>query len=369
MTSALFSPLTIRSVEFRNRLWVSPMCQYSCEAQDGVPGDWHLVELGAYAQGGAGLVMAEATGVVPEGRITPWCPGMWSDEQQAGWKRVVDFIHSQGAKAGIQLAHAGRKASTQRPWVGTGTVPKADGGWPTVAPSPIAFPGYDEPNGLSSDEINDIVYAFGQAAARALDAGFDVLEIHAAHGYLVHQFLSPLSNDREDEYGGSIVNRSRLLLDIAKEVRAIAGAEVPVLVRMSATDWMEPEGWTLEDTVTVAAWLREAGIDMIDVSTGGLVPGAKIPTGPGYQVPHSSAVYDRSGILTAAVGEIVDARQAEEIIATGKASAVLAAREFIRDPHFALRAAHELGAEVDYWPKQFLRGTFSSRPVSADLED
>ena len=206
MTSALFTPLSIRSTEFRNRLWVSPMCQYSCEDHDGVVGDWHLATLGSFAQGGAGLVMAEATAVVPEGRISPWCPGIWEDDQQEAWKRVVDFIHSQGAKAGIQLAHAGRKASTYRDWSGHGSVPVEDGGWTTVAPSPIAFPGYAEPNGLSTDEINDVVYAFGQSAARALAAGFDVLEVHAAHGYLIHQFLSPLSNDRTDDYGGSIVN-------------------------------------------------------------------------------------------------------------------------------------------------------------------
>lgn len=369
MTSALFSPLSIRSIEFRNRLWVSPMCQYSCEDKDGVVGDWHLATLGSFAQGGAGLVMAEATAVVPEGRISPWCPGIWEDDQQEAWKRVVDFIHSQGAKAGIQLAHAGRKASTYREWSGSGSVPVEDGGWTTVAPSPIAFPGYAEPNGLSTDEINDVVYAFGQSAARALAAGFDVLEIHAAHGYLIHQFLSPLSNDRTDDYGGSNVNRARLLLNVVREVRAIAGPDVPLFVRVSATDWMEPEGWTLEDTVTLAAWLREAGADLIDTSSGGLLPGASIPVGPGYQVPHAAAVSERSGILTAAVGQIVDGPQAEAIVSSGKAAAVFAGREFLRDPRFALRAAHELGVEVDYWPAPFRRGTFDSRPATVASED
>jgi 2,4-dienoyl-CoA reductase-like NADH-dependent reductase (Old Yellow Enzyme family) len=362
MPSALFSPFTIRGVTFRNRLWVAPMCQYSVEERDGVPRDWHVVHLGSFARGGAGLVVAEASGVVPEGRISAYCTGIWSDEQVAGWSRIVDFIHSQGAAAGIQLAHAGRKGSVHREWSGSGTLPLADGGWQTVAPSPIAFPGYDEPRELSSDEIRELPAVWARAARRALDAGFDVLEIHAAHGYLLHEFLSPLTNERTDEWGGSLENRARLLVDVVRAVRAEAGTDVPIFVRFSATDWVEPKGWTVDDTVAVSAWVREAGADLVDVSSGGLIAGVTIPTGPGYQVPFASAVRSGAHIPTGAVGQIVGAHQAEDIIASGEADAVFVGREFMRDPHLPLRVAHELGENVDYWPKQYLRGTFASRP-------
>ncbi|MDN4479283.1 NADH:flavin oxidoreductase/NADH oxidase [Demequina sp. SYSU T00039] len=368
MPSALFSPIDLRGATARNRLWVSPLCQYSCEHQDGVPDDWHLVHLGSFARGGAGLVMSEATAVTADGRISPWDTGIWNDEQRDAWARIVAFIHGQGALAAIQLAHAGRKASTYREWSGTGSVPAAEGGWTTVAPSAIAFPGYEPPVALTDEQILEVVDAFGAAARRSLDAGFDVLEVHAAHGYLLHQFLSPLSNTRDDRWGGALVGRARLLLHVVRRVREVAGPSVPVLVRISATDWKEPEGWTLDDSVTVARWLREAGADLVDTSTGGLVP-AEIPVGPGYQVPHAAAVRDRGGIAAAAVGLIVDARQADELVASGRADAVFAGREFMRDPHFPLRAAHELGETLDYWPPQYTRAGFRSRPEVTSAED
>ncbi|WP_062461200.1 NADH:flavin oxidoreductase/NADH oxidase [Demequina soli] len=369
MTSALFTPLTLRTVEARNRLWVSPLCQYSCEAQDGVPTDWHLVHLGSFARGGAGLVMSEATAVLPEGRISPWCPGIWNDEQRDAWARIVSFIHGQGAVAAIQLAHAGRKGSTHREWSGRGTVPAEEGGWPTVAPSAIAFGDYAEPTALDEEGIAAIVDGFGEAARRALEAGFDVLEVHAAHGYLLHQFLSPLANTRTDRWGGALVGRARLLLHVVRRVREVAGPDVPLFVRVSATDWVEPAGWTLDDTVTVAQWLREAGADLVDTSTGGLIPDATIPTGPGYQVPHATAIRERSGIAATAVGMIVDARQAEALVASGKADAVFVGREFMRDPHLPLRAAHELGEDIGYWPPQYTRASWRSRPAVAHEED
>ena len=369
MTSALFSPLAIRSVTTRNRLWVSPLCQYSCEDRDGMPNDWHLVHLGSFARGGAGLVMSEATAVLPEGRISPWDTGIWNDAQRDAWARIVDFIHGQGAVAAIQLAHAGRKASTYREWSGEGTVPAAEGGWDTVAPSAVAFDGYAAPTALDEGGITAVIDAFGEAARRSLEAGFDVLEVHAAHGYLLHQFLSPLSNTREDRWGAGLVGRARLLLHVVRKVRAVAGDQVPVLVRVSATDWLEPEGWTLDDTVTVSQWLREAGADLVDTSTGGLVPGVRIPTGPGYQVAHATAIRERSGIAATAVGQIVEARQAESIIASGQADAVFVGREFMRDPHLPLRAAHELGVEIDYWPAQYRRASFSARPSIVADED
>jgi 2,4-dienoyl-CoA reductase-like NADH-dependent reductase (Old Yellow Enzyme family) len=362
MTTALFTPLTIRSMTARNRLWVSPMCQYSCEDKDGVPTEWHLVHLGSFARGGAGLIIAEASGVLPEGRITPWCTGIWNDEQRDAWARIVDFIHSQGAMAGIQLAHAGRKGSTHRDWSGRGSVPLPDGGWTTVAPSPEAFTGYETPRELSPDEIRALPGAWAAAARRALDAGFDVLEVHAAHGYLIHQFLSPLSNHREDEWGGPLENRARLLLDVVRAVREEAGEDVPVFVRLSATDWAEPEGWTVDQTVTVAEWVRDAGADLVDVSSGGLVTGVHIPTAPNYQVPFASAVRAGAHVPTGAVGQIVGAHQAEQIVASGDADAVFVGREFLRDPHLPLRVAHELGEHLDYWPNPYTRADFGQRP-------
>lgn len=355
MSTALFAPLTVRSITMRNRVWVSPMCQYSCEDRDGVPTDWHLVHLGSFARGGAGLVMAEATGVLPEARISPWCTGLWNDAQRDAWARIVTFIKSQGAVPAIQLQHAGRKASTYREWSGKGTVPVSDGGWTTVAPSAIAFTGYDAPVALDDEGIARVVDGFASAARRAIEAGFEVIEIHGAHGYLLHQFLSPLSNERKDQWGGSLENRARLLLDVVRAVRAEVGDEVPVFVRISATDWVEPEGWTLEQSVQLASWIADAGGDVIDTSSGGLITGVTIPSAPGYQVPHAHAIKSGSHTLTTAVGQIVESRQAEEIVATGKADAVFVGRQFMRDPHLPMRWAHDLGATIEY-PLQYERG-------------
>lgn len=353
MPSALFSPLTLRSQTFRNRLWVSPMCQYVVEDMDGVPTDWHLVHLGSYARGGAGLVFCEASAVVPEGRITAWDTGIWDDKQRDAWAGIVDFIHGQGALAGMQLAHAGRKASTYRGDAGTGTMPESQGGWQSVAPSALAFAGYDTPRELTLTEIQHIIASFGTAARRSLDAGFDVLEVHAAHGYLLHEFLSPLSNKRTDEYGGSLENRARIVLETIREVRRVAGDDVPVFVRLSATDWVDG-GWSVEETAIVAAWAKEAGADLADVSSGGLTADAKITVGPGFQVPFAKQVRD-AGIPVSAVGLITEPHQAEDIVSSGQADAVMAGREFLRDPHFALRAAHELVVDVP-WPTPYTRG-------------
>jgi 2,4-dienoyl-CoA reductase-like NADH-dependent reductase (Old Yellow Enzyme family) len=353
--SALFEPLTIRSTTFRNRLWVPALCQYSVEERDGVPTDWHLVHLGAFAMGGAGLIMTEATAVSPVGRISPQDTGIWNAEQVAAWARITAFLHGQGAVAGIQLAHAGRKASTHRGWdAETGSVSAANGGWPTVGPSAVAFDGYATPRELTADEIADVVGEFAEAATRAVEAGFDLVEIHAAHGYLVHQFLSPLSNLRTDGYGGSLENRARLVLEIVRAVRAAVGEEVPVFVRFSATDYAEG-GWNREDTATVSAWARDAGADFFDISTGGNVAGVTIPLSPGYQVPFAEFVGETAGVPVNAVGLITEAAQAERIVATGQADAVMLGREMMRDPHFALRAAHELGVELDYWPEAYTR--------------
>jgi 2,4-dienoyl-CoA reductase-like NADH-dependent reductase (Old Yellow Enzyme family) len=332
------------------------MCQYSVIEQDGVPRDWHLMHLGSLATGGSGLVISEATAVSADGRISPRDTGIWNDEQQQAWRRIVDFIHSQGAAAGIQLAHAGRKASTWPAWGFDehGSVPESDGGWQTLSASPIAFQGYAAPKPATVDEIDDIVAAFTAGARRAVDAGFDVIELHAAHGYLVHQFLSPLSNKRDDEYGGSLENRARLLLRIIRGVRDEVGEAVPLLVRFSATDWAE-DGWDPEQTATVAAWSREAGADLADISSGGLVAGVTIPVGPGYQVPFAEHVRGAAQVPTGAVGLITEPAQAEEIIATGQADVILLARELLRDPHWPLRAARELGVDLDYWPEQYVR--------------
>jgi 2,4-dienoyl-CoA reductase-like NADH-dependent reductase (Old Yellow Enzyme family) len=332
------------------------MCQYS--AQDGVPNDWHLVHLGSFATGGAGLVIAEASAVVPEGRISPQDAGLWNDEQRDAWARITAFVRSQGAVPGIQLAHAGRKASTWRPWERErGSVPLEHGGWDTVAPSALAFDGLAEPRALERDELASIVAAFAAAARRAVEAGFEVIEVHAAHGYLLHQFLSPLSNARDDDYGGSLENRSRLTLDVVKAVRAEVGDRMPLLVRVSATDWVDG-GWDLDQTATLAGWLREAGADLIDVSSGGLDPRQRIALGPGYQVPFAAHVRRAAGVPVAAVGLITEPAQAEELVASGQADAVLLGRQLLREPHFALRAAHELGAEADHWPPQYLRARY-----------
>ncbi|ALE92002.1 oxidoreductase [Arthrobacter alpinus] len=355
MDSILFAPITVRGITVRNRLWVTPMCQYSAEQRDGVPTDWHLVHLGSLARGGAGAVFTEATAVVPEGRISPQDLGLWNDSQRDAFSRITAFIHSQGAAAGIQLAHAGRKASTFRPWdVRRGTVPESDGGWRTFAPSAVAFPGYVQPGEMTAEDIGGVVAAFATAARRAVEAGFDLIEIHAAHGYLLHEFLSPLSNTRTDHYGGSLENRARALLETVDAVRAEVGPDLPVLVRFSATDWVDG-GWTVEDTVAVARWAAAHGADMADVSSGGNVPAPHLPVGPGYQVPFATAVRTQAGVPSIAVGLIEEPHQAEQIVATGLADVVMMGRALLRDPNFPLRAAAALGIEIDYAPQQYHR--------------
>jgi 2,4-dienoyl-CoA reductase-like NADH-dependent reductase (Old Yellow Enzyme family) len=352
--SLLFTPMDLHGVPLRNRVWVSPMCQYS--AVDGVPDDWHLVHLGSFARGGAGLVFTEATAVSPEGRISPADTGIWNDEQRAAWTKIADFIHGQGAACGMQLAHAGRKASTVAPFEGRGPVADADGGWEPVAPSVIPYPGLRQPRELTVDGIDTVVDDFVRGAQRALAAGFDVLEIHAAHGYLLHEFLSPLSNQRIDEYGGSFENRARLLLRVVEAVRLNVAAATPLVVRISATDWADG-GWTADDSVRLAVELRDAGVDLLDVSTGGNVP-ADIPLGPGYQAGFARRIRDEAGIATGAVGMITEAKQAEDLLADGSADVVLLARALLRNPHWALQAAEELGVPVGEgvdWPKQYRR--------------
>ncbi|HSC88658.1 MAG TPA: NADH:flavin oxidoreductase/NADH oxidase [Polyangiaceae bacterium] len=356
--SQLFQPLTLHGVTFRNRIWVAPMCQYSCEERDGMPSDWHLMHLGQFAAGGAGLVMTEATAVSPEGRISPQDTGLWNDGQVEAWRRISTFVRAQGAVAGIQLAHAGRKASTYRPWAGrAGTVPADEGGWPTVSASPVAFHDFAPPRELDEAGIERVVADFAAAARRAVEAGFQVLEVHAAHGYLLHQFLSPLTNQRTDQYGGSLENRARLLLRVVGVVRQAAPQAV-VFVRFSATDWLEG-GWDVEQTVQVARWASEGGADFFDISSGGLMPRAPIPVGPGYQVPLAARVRHGAGVSVSAVGLITSAEQAEEILNSGAADAVMVAREMLRDPHFALRAAEELGVHNAPWPSQYVRGRLS----------
>jgi 2,4-dienoyl-CoA reductase-like NADH-dependent reductase (Old Yellow Enzyme family) len=353
-SSALFAPITVRSETIRNRLWIAPMCQYSVLRRDGVPTDWHRVHLGSLAVGGAGLVITEATAVLPEGRISPQDTGIWNDEQQHAWEPIVRFISAQGAVPGIQLAHAGRKASTFAPWGtdGHGTVPESAGGWQTVAPSAIAFGRFAEPLALDVASIDAIVEAFGAAAVRAVAAGFRVIEVHAAHGYLLHQFLSPLSNQRDDEYGGSLENRARVLLRIVRVVRDAIG-DLPLFVRFSASDWAAG-GWDAEQTATVAGWAQDAGADFFDISSGGLVAHQDIPLGPGYQVPLATRVHDVADVSTSAVGLITSATQAEHIVASGQSDAVFIAREALRNPHTPLAWAAELGAEVP-WPGQYER--------------
>ncbi|MFU8945683.1 NADH:flavin oxidoreductase/NADH oxidase [Mycetocola zhadangensis] len=356
---ALFEPLTLRDLTLRNRIWVAPMCQYSVHERDGVPTDWHLMHLGQFAAGGAGLVIAEATAVSPEGRISDRDTGIWTDEQADAWARVVRFVRSQGAAAGIQLGHAGRKASTYAPW-GTdgrrGSVALADGGWETVAPTSQPFGTFAAPRALDAAGIDRVVADFASAARRAVAAGFEVLEIHAAHGYLLHQFLSPLVNTRADGYGGSLENRARLLLRVVTAVREAVGNTV-VFVRFSATDWA-PGGWDDSSTATVARWTADAGADFFDISTGGAVPDVDIPLEPGYQVPFATSVGRTAGVGVAAVGLITDPRHAEEIVESGRADAVLIGREALRDPHFVFRAAAELGADVDYVPGQYQRAPY-----------
>jgi 2,4-dienoyl-CoA reductase-like NADH-dependent reductase (Old Yellow Enzyme family) len=339
------------------------MCQYSVFDQDGVPTSWHLVHLGALATGGSALVMTEATAVTAQGRISPRDTGIWNDSQRDAWRPIVDFIHSRGAVAGLQLAHAGRKASTYPAWgfEQSGTVPVSEGGWSTVSASAVAFGSYAMPEELDESGIDAIVEAFAAAAVRAIDAGFDLVELHAAHGYLMHQFLSPLSNRRADAYGGSLENRARLLVRVVEAVRAAIGDEHVLLVRFSATDWSDG-GWDEGQTATVAGWARDAGADFFDISSGGNVAGARIPLAPGYQVPLSDYVRSHADVPTSAVGLITDPHEAEEIVASGKADVVMLARELLRDPHWPLRAAHELGVQLDYWPGQYLRARWPKTP-------
>jgi 2,4-dienoyl-CoA reductase-like NADH-dependent reductase (Old Yellow Enzyme family) len=348
IVSELFTPITLRGLTARNRVWVAPMCQYS--ATDGLPDDWHLAHLGSFARAGVGVVLTEATAVVPEGRISPQDTGLWNDEQTAAWRRITDFAHRQGAAIGVQLAHAGRKASTRAPWE-RGVATAEEGGWEPVAPSPTAYPGLLQPRELTLEEIAAVPAAFGDAAERALAAGFDLIEVHAAHGYLLHQFLSPLSNQRNDAYGGSFENRTRLVHEVVDAIRARVPEDHPVILRISATDWLEG-GWDADASVELARALADR-VDLVDVSTGGVAP-ARIEVGPGYQVPFAERIRAEAGIPTGAVGLITEPSHAEEIVKNGQADVVLLARALLREPHWALRAATELGGEVD-WPRQYER--------------
>lgn len=350
--SNLFDALQLRGVTFRNRVFVSPMCQYSSE--DGFANDWHLVHLGGRAVGGAALVFTEATAVLPEGRISPEDLGIWCDDHVGPLARIVGFVHRQGSHAGMQLAHAGRKGSTYRPWAGTaGTVPPAEGGWTAVAPSALAFEGYAAPQALDEPGIRKVVRGFAAAARRAREAGFRVLEVHAAHGYLLHEFLSPLSNQRTDRYGGSFANRTRLAREVVESVRREWPERLPLFVRISATDWVEG-GWDIEQSVELVRQLLPLGVDLVDCSSGGLVAAAKIPAAPGYHAPFAERIRRAAGVPTGVVGLITDAKQADEIIRGGRADAVLLARQLLRDPYWPLHAAAELGQAAS-WPAQYLR--------------
>ena len=361
MTAPLFSPFQLRSVEFSNRIGVSPMCQYS--SIDGFANDWHLVHLGSRAQGGAGLVVLEAAAVTPEGRISPGDLGIWKDEQIPGLRRIAEFVHSQGARTGMQLAHAGRKASTSSPFDGHGLVLPTDGGWQPVAPSAIAFAAtdYAVPSALDQAGIAAVIEAFRNAACRALGAGFDFVEIHAAHGYLLHEFLSPLSNLRTDHYGGSFDNRIRLVLEVVDAVRRVWPERLPLFVRISATDWAEG-GWSADESVKLAGSLRDHGVDLVDCSSGGNVAVAKIPLAPGYQVGFAARIRREAGIATAAVGLITEPAQANAIIAEGEADLVFLARAMLRDSYWPVHTAAALGEPVS-WPKQYLRAAPQGSPA------
>lgn len=365
MSTSLFSPLQLREITFANRIGVSPMCQYS--SIDGFATDWHLVHLGARAQGGAGLVMLEASAVTPEGRISSGDLGIWKDEHVPALQRIAHFLHSQGARAGIQLAHAGRKGSMTPPFHGERLLTPAEGAWTPVAPSAIAFSdSYAVPQALDQPGIDAVVKAFAEAAQRALQAGFDLVEIHAAHGYLLHEFLSPLSNHRSDQYGGSFENRVRLLLQVVDAVRAVWPQDRPVFVRISATDWTEG-GWTIDESVALAKLLKQHGVDLVDVSSGGNVPHAKIPVAPGYQVPFAARIRREAGIATAAVGMITEPEQANNLIADGHADMILMAREFLRDPYWPVHAAQQLNQPAS-WPQQYLRAAPAHSPERQPLK-
>lgn len=354
----LFDPITLRNLELPNRLWLSPMCQYSCERMDGQVGAWHLRHLTTMAYGGYGLVITEATAVALEGRIAPQDAGIWNEAQRRAWAPVVDAVHEAGARIAVQLAHAGRKASTRRPWDRAGgshgsggSVPLEEGGWQTVAPSALGYPGYAEPRELSEREAGEIVRAFRDAAVRAVDAGFDAVEIHAAHGYLLHEFLSPLANTRDDSYGGDPERRARLAVDVVEAVRG--AVDVPILVRISASDWLEG-GLVPEDYHQIGRWLRRAGADLIDVSSASLLP-AKLTVGPAFQTPFATSVREGAGIPVGTVGVIDDAALANSIVEDGRADVVLVARAALREPNLPLLWASQLGQEGPAWPVQYER--------------
>lgn len=356
--SALFEPITLRDLTIPNRVWMPPMCQYSAAPEGpstGAANDWHFAHYAARATGGTGLIVVEATAVSPEGRISPYDLGIWNDTQVEAFRRITGFLRGQGTVPGIQLAHAGRKASTDRTWTGGAPVGGDAYGWQPLAPSALAF---DErhpvPTELTVDRIREIVGQFADAARRALDAGFEVVEIHGAHGYLVNEFLSPHSNRRTDEYGGSYENRIRFALEVVDAVRAVWPEDKPLFFRVSATDWLDEGGWGADDTVRLAARLREHGVDLLDVSTGGNASGVRIPVGPGYQVPFAARVKAETGLPVAAVGLITDAEQAEKIVANDEADAVLLGRELLRNPSFARISGRELGADV-HVPEQYHR--------------
>ena len=349
---SLFDPFASRSLTLSNRIVVSPMCQYSSD--DGFASDWHLVNMGSRAVGGAALVFTEATAVTAEGRISPQDLGIYHDAHVEMLARIVRFVHSQGRPAGMQLAHAGRKGSTQRPWEGQDKVPLEAGGWQPVGPSDLPFSNnYPVPRALTIDDIAGIAAAFRQAAIRALEAGFDIVELHGAHGYLVHEFFSPLSNTRTDRYGGSFDNRIRLCLEVIDAVRQVWPERMPVWLRISSTDWV-PGGWDVDEAVELARRVRDRGIDLIDCSSGGLSTAQKIPIGPGYHVPFAERIKREAGIPTGAVGLITEARQADAIVRNGQADCVLLARQMLRDPYWPMHAAQELGVSLS-WPAQYLR--------------
>jgi 2,4-dienoyl-CoA reductase-like NADH-dependent reductase (Old Yellow Enzyme family) len=364
MTDHLFSSFQLRSVGFANRIGVSPMCQYS--SHDGFAADWHLVHLGSRAQGGAGLVILEASAVLPEGRISSGDLGIWKDEHVPMLARIAEFVHSQGSRVGIQLAHAGRKGSMSIPFAGERLLSPTEGGWLPVAPSALAFsPDYAVPQALDLVGIQAVIEGFRRAARRALSAGFDFVEVHAAHGYLLHQFLSPLANQRTDNYGGGFENRTRLVLEVVDAVRAEWPAHLPLLVRISATDWADG-GWTPDESVQLSRLFREHGVDLVDVSSGGQIPNAQIPVAPGFQVPFAARIRREANIPTAAVGLITDPAQANAIITQGEADLVLLAREFLRDPYWPVHAADALN-EPASWPRQYLRAAPRHSPVRTPI--
>ena len=352
---SIFDEIQIRDLTIPNRIWLSPMCQYS--ATDGIPNNWHLIHLGKYAMGKVGLIMTEASGISPAARSTLRDTGIWNDEQVAAWKPIVNFVHEQGSKIGIQLWHAGQKGSTTAPWQGQDYVSPEAGGWQAVAPSEIAFGKLPTPRAVTLAEIKSIIEDYRSAAIRSVEAGFDVIEIHGAHGYLIHSFLSPISNKRSDQYGGSFENRTRFLIETAKAVRAAMPDSMPLFVRISATDWTEG-GWDLEQSTQLATLLKDSGVDLIDVSSAGLSDKQEVKAGPGFQVPFATAIREATGVLTSGVGLITTAEQSDAVVREGKADAVFAGRAFLRNPRWALEVAHQLHETVK-WPHQIERGKLS----------